>query len=88
MMEKYYNLLNSEPDDTDEELQQKFKKIAIENHPDNGGSKEKFFEYVDAFDKIKEHRRIVKRVMWNQRDSHEFLGSFFGSRTGPYSGKR
>ena len=41
---KFYELLGVDKKATDEEIKKAFRKLALKNHPDRGGDKEKFQE--------------------------------------------
>lgn len=49
-MTNYYEILGISKDASKEEIKKTFRKLAMENHPDKGGSKEKFQEIQEAYE--------------------------------------
>lgn len=49
-MKNYYNILGISKDASKDEIKKNFRKLAMENHPDKGGSKEKFQEIQEAYE--------------------------------------
>lgn len=49
-MKNYYDILGVKKTSSKEEIKQAFRKLAIENHPDKGGKKEKFQEIQEAYE--------------------------------------
>jgi len=49
-MKNYYDILGVSKNASKEEIKQAFRKLAIENHPDKGGQKEKFQEIQEAYE--------------------------------------
>lgn len=50
LMKNYYKILGVEKNASKDEIKQAFRKLAIENHPDKGGSTEKFQEIQEAYE--------------------------------------
>jgi DnaJ like chaperone protein len=68
-LDKYYSALDASPEDSDEEIKQKYRRLVSEYHPDKIASKglpepfiqfanDKFREVKDAYEKIKAQRGI------------------------------
>jgi len=57
---KYYELMGVEKNATMDEIKKAFRKLALKNHPDRGGDKEKFQELQNAYEVLsdKEKRDI------------------------------
>lgn len=51
-MKNYYNILGVSKNASKDEIKQAFRKLAIENHPDKGGTTEKFQEIQEAYEII------------------------------------
>jgi len=49
-MKDYYEILGVDKNASNAEIKQAFRKLAIENHPDKGGKKERFQEIQEAYD--------------------------------------
>jgi DnaJ family protein A protein 2 len=49
-MKNYYDILGVSKDASKDEIKKVFRKLAMENHPDKGGSKEKFQEIQEAYE--------------------------------------
>merc|ERR1739844_385650 len=60
---KYYELLGAEKTATYDEIRKAFRKLALKNHPDRGGDKEKFQELNGAYEVLsdKEKRDIYDK---------------------------
>ena len=60
---KYYELLGVEKTATYDEIRKAFRKLALKNHPDRGGDKEKFQELNGAYEVLsdKEKRDIYDK---------------------------
>merc|ERR1719158_1124793 len=60
---KYYELLGVEKTATYDEIRKAFRKLALKNHPDRGGDKEKFQEINAAYEVLsdKEKRDIYDK---------------------------
>ena len=60
---KYYELLGVEKTATYDEIRKAFRKLALKNHPDRGGDKEKFQELNAAYEVLsdKEKRDIYDK---------------------------
>ncbi len=60
---KFYNLLQVEKTATMDEIRKSFRKLALKNHPDRGGDKEKFQELQNAYEVLsdKEKRDIYDK---------------------------
>jgi DnaJ-class molecular chaperone len=50
----YYELLGVEKNATPEQLKKAYKKAAMDNHPDRGGSEDKFKQINEAYDTLKD----------------------------------
>jgi molecular chaperone DnaJ len=76
----YYEVLGVGKDASADEVKKAYRRMAIENHPDRGGSEEKFKEVNEAYEVIKD---TEKRKRYDQF-GHAGVGGSGGS--GGYSG--
>jgi DnaJ-domain-containing protein 1 len=51
-----YRALGVSPADTQERIRERYRELAVANHPDRGGSIEKMREINDAYERISQHR--------------------------------
>jgi molecular chaperone DnaJ len=69
----YYNVLGVNQNATQDEIKRAYKKLAVENHPDKGGSEEKFKEISEAYNTIGDEN---KRRHYDNRNQNPFSGGF------------
>jgi DnaJ-class molecular chaperone len=65
-MKDYYAILGIEKNASQEEIKHAFKKLAMENHPDKGGEKEKFQEIQEAYSILSDSE---KKNNYDNRDN-------------------
>ena len=49
-MSKYHSILGLQPNASEKEIKQAYRKLALTHHPDQGGSQEKFVEINEAYE--------------------------------------
>jgi len=71
----YYEILEVNKNATPEEIKRAYRKLALQHHPDKGGSKEKFQELGNAYEVLSDPNR---RAQYNKDGStgpfHSSLG--------------
>jgi molecular chaperone DnaJ len=73
-MENYYEILGVNEKATQDEIKKTYRKLALENHPDKGGSEEKFKKISEAYDTIGDEN---KRAQYDNQRNNPFA-SFNG----------
>lgn len=78
----YYEVLGVSKSASQDELKKAYRRLAIEHHPDRGGSEEKFKEVSEAYEVLKDSG---KRQRYDQF-GHAGVGSSAASDGGPFGG--
>ena len=78
----YYDVLGVGKSASADEIKKAFRRAAIENHPDKGGSEEKFKEINEAYEVLKDDS---KRKRYDQF-GHAGVGTGASSAGGPFGG--
>ena len=75
---KYYELLGVDKKASYDEIRKAFRKLALKNHPDRGGDKEKFQELNAAYEVLsdKEKREVVQEAKLLEALSHPNIVQF------------
>jgi molecular chaperone DnaJ len=73
-MTDYYKTLNVNKDATFEEIKNSYKQLAKQNHPDKGGSTEKFQEIQTAYETLSDQN---KRNEYDNRNNPQFQQQHF-----------
>lgn len=81
-MKNYYEILGIDKTSSKDEIKQAFRKLAIENHPDKGGEKEKFQEIQEAYEILgnEEKRRNYDNGMNGRSSNFDFFFNNFHQR--------
>lgn len=58
-----YQLLNETPLSVSTDIKSSYKKLALINHPDKGGSSEKFIELTLAYDTILKYHDTLQQLV-------------------------
>ena len=67
--ETFYNVLGVNENATQDEIKKAYRKLAIEHHPDKGGSEEKFKKISEAYDTLGDEN---KRAEYDNRRNNPF----------------
>ena len=78
----YYEVLGVSKSASVDELKKAYRRLAVEHHPDRGGSEEKFKEVSEAYEVLKDDS---KRKRYDQF-GHAGVGSSAASDGGPFGG--
>jgi molecular chaperone DnaJ len=69
--DNFYNVLGVNENATQEEIKKAYRKLAVEHHPDKGGSEDKFKEISQAYDVLGDEN---KRSQYDSRRNNPFMG--------------
>lgn len=76
--ENYYNILGVNENATQDEIKKAYRKLAIEHHPDKGGSEDKFKSISQAYDVLGDEQ---KRTQYDNQRKNPFG---FGGGSNPF----
>jgi hypothetical protein len=76
-----YHVLGVSPLDSPEAVRTRYRELAMERHPDRGGSAEKMGELNDAYERILRHRQRKSDEAMAQRKLVEDSGVSFPARS-------
>ena len=84
-MKNYYSILGVDKNSSKEEIKQAFRKLAMENHPDKGGEKEKFQEIQEAYEILSNEEKKRNYDMGNEpgMSNFDFFFNNFHNGHGP-----
>jgi molecular chaperone DnaJ len=71
--ENFYNVLGVSETATQDEIKKVYRKLAVEHHPDKGGSEDKFKTIAEAYDTLGDED---KRKQYDNRRQNPFNGGF------------
>ena len=71
--ENFYNVLGVSETATQDEIKKAYRKLAVEHHPDKGGSEDKFKTIAQAYDILGDED---KRKQYDNRRQNPFNGGF------------
>src|SRR4051794_691371 len=63
----FYRILGVSPNATQKEITNAYRKLALEHHPDKGGSKEKFQEISEAYQKLLKSPAARKKFQFSNK---------------------
>jgi molecular chaperone DnaJ len=78
--EDYYKVLGVEENSTQDEIKKAYRKLAVQYHPDKGGSEDKFKEISEAYDTLGDEE---KRNKYDNQRRNPF-GNFGGGGFNPF----
>jgi len=73
-MENYYNILGVDENSTTDEIKKKYRKLAMEHHPDKGGNEETFKKISEAYDVLNDES---KRQQYDYQRKNKNNGGIF-----------
>lgn len=76
--DNYYDILGVNENSTQEEIKKAYRKLAVEHHPDKGGSEDKFKKVSEAYQILSNND---KKVKYDEQRNNPFGGAF-----NPYQG--
>ena len=79
-MENFYDTLGVKEDASQDEIKKAYRKLAVEHHPDKGGSEEKFKKISEAYDTLGDEN---KRAQYDNKKNNPFGG--MGGGFDPFS---
>jgi len=71
--DNFYNVLGVHENATQEEIKKAYRKLAVEHHPDKGGSEDKFKMISEAYDTLGDEN---KRAQYDNKLQNPFNGEF------------
>lgn len=74
--DNFYQILGVNENATQDEIKKAYRKLAVEHHPDKGGSEEKFKKISEAYDTIGDEK---KRAEYDNRKNNPFFGQGGGN---------
>lgn len=82
IQENFYTILGVNENATQDEIKKAYRKLAVEHHPDKGGSEEIFKKIAEAYDTLIDDK---KRTIYDNKRQNPFGGGipfedFFGSQ--------
>lgn len=81
----YYKILNVAKTATQEEIKKAYKKLAMEHHPDRGGSTAKFAEINEAYETLKDPKKRQEydsprqEFNFNSQNFEDIFSAFFNN---------